>query len=68
LSGECQAHSGVTARVENLEKWKENHDEVVHIELNKKIDRLPNWAVWAMAAMSGTIGFLAGIAYMAFKG
>ena len=68
MSGECQAHSGVTARVENLEEWKKNHEEVVHIELNKKVDRLPNWAVWVQTSMGAMIGFLAGIAYMAFKG
>jgi len=54
--------------VENLEEWKKNHEEVVHIELNKKVDRLPNWAVWVQTSMGAMIGFLAGIAYMAFKG
>lgn len=57
----CQAHSGVHTEVEGLKDWKRNHDEVVHVELNQKVDRPQAWVTWAMTGMGTMIGFLTGI-------
>jgi hypothetical protein len=70
LGEHCEAHSGVGARMDNAERWQTHHEEVTHVELNKKVDRPQQWVIFMMTGMGTVIGFLGGLltAIMRLKG
>ncbi|MEQ8175702.1 MAG: hypothetical protein ABRQ26_11610 [Syntrophomonadaceae bacterium] len=67
---QCHNHTGITTKLENIEKWQEHHEKATHVRIEKDINdlknRLPLWATILISGMGTVIGYL--VAFLKIKG